>query len=552
MGGGERKNFKVKILRKFIWPTLIYFVLFCMFTWPWITHFRGWFFTDYGDGLQNVWNIWWVNKSVTELHQLPWHTAYLHAPYGVTLLGQTLNPFNGFVAIGLLKFLTLNQAFNAMVIFSFLFAGLTSFWLCFYFTQKYFASLVGGAIFTFSSYHFAHAIGHMQLVSLEFIPLFILLWWKFVKRPRYRLAIGTAGVLLLVLLCDYYYFIYCVATALAIAVYLWRKKQTPPLKEPGTWRPLLAFGIVSAVIVAPLPLALLRANSRDPFVGSHPAKLFSTDVFTPFIDGGFWRFHSLTNAYWHHIHAYVAESSIYLGLTVLTLVGFGIYSYIKHKKIHSDIGFWLGLGVAFGIFSLGPRLKVFGYSINHAPMPYVILEKVVPGLKLSGVPVRMMVMVTLAAAIISAMVLARIDIRKTKDKILMAAFLGVMLIEFWPAPLPYIPVTQPHYVAVLRSLPNTGSVLDDAALSESHQLYHQVESGKPIILGYISRTPQSLITREKPLLETLGRGEYDKLCSEFKLRYFTVPAKRYVTIHFPAVYSDGEAVIYDLKNSPNC
>src|SRR5579885_3150304 len=93
-------------------PVAIYFIFFTFYTWPWLPHFNHYFFTDYGDGLQNVWNIWWVNKSVTQLHQLPWHTDFLHYPYGVTLLGQTLNPFNGFVAIPLLKILSLNQVYN--------------------------------------------------------------------------------------------------------------------------------------------------------------------------------------------------------------------------------------------------------------------------------------------------------------------------------------------------------------------------------------------------------------------------------------------------------
>src|SRR3989344_305150 len=131
-------------------PFFVYFVFFCIFTWPWITHFNGWFLTDAGDGLQNVWNVWWVDKSVTELHQLPWSTNFLHAPHGVTLLGQTLNPFNGFVSIGLLNFMSLTQAFNTMVIFSFITGGITAFWLCYYFSKSYVPSIIGGFIYTFS------------------------------------------------------------------------------------------------------------------------------------------------------------------------------------------------------------------------------------------------------------------------------------------------------------------------------------------------------------------------------------------------------------------
>src|SRR5581483_438647 len=122
MGKTRKINYKQelrKINLSFFIPLLFYFVFFCLFTWPWIIHFNNHFFIDQGDGFQNVWNMWWVNESVTKLHQLPWHTTMLHYPYGTTLLGQTMNPFNGFMAIFLLKFMSLVQAFNFMVIFSF-------------------------------------------------------------------------------------------------------------------------------------------------------------------------------------------------------------------------------------------------------------------------------------------------------------------------------------------------------------------------------------------------------------------------------------------------
>jgi len=66
----------------------------------------------------------WSFGSVTELHQSPWHTTYLHHPYGSTLIGQTLNPFNGLAGIALLKVFSLVQTYNIMVIFSFVMSGL--------------------------------------------------------------------------------------------------------------------------------------------------------------------------------------------------------------------------------------------------------------------------------------------------------------------------------------------------------------------------------------------------------------------------------------------
>ena len=549
----RRFGFKINLQNRYILyvlvPALIYFVFFCFYSWPWIAHFNTQFFTDQGDGFQNVWNMWWVNFSVTHLHQLPWHTHYLHYPYGTSLVAQTLNPFNGFVAIGLLKIFSLVQAFNIMVIFSFVFGGVTTFWLCHFFTKRYIPSLIGGFIFTFSSYHFAHAIGHMQLVSLEWLPLFILLWWKLLTKPRYRTAVGAALVLLLTLWCDYYYFLYSVATAGLIALYLWRRNETSITKIRQNWRPFAVFAVLAIVLVLPLPAKLAIDNAKDPFLGAHSARMFSTDIFSPFIDGSFWRFSSLTQFYWRHVEAYTAESSVYLGVSVLILVAIGL---IKRKKINTHINIWIIIGLVFGVLSYGPRLLWGRHSINHAPLPYSVLERAIPELKLSGVPVRMMIMAILASAVISAMVLSKLDLKIKKNQLIMLGFFAVLFVELWPAQLPInVASVYPAYVNKLKTLP-AGAVLDNGAISGSWALYDQTITQRPMALGYISRTPTSVNNKDSVLIADATPGRYPLLCSQFKIRYVTLPASRPIPGNLKLIYNDGQNLIYDLKDSPNC
>src|SRR4030042_2933009 len=179
-------------------PLAAYFLIFCGLSYPLITRFSTHFFIDDGDGFTNVWNVWWINKAVTELHQNPWNTTYLHFPHGTSLLGHTMNPFNGFLAIPLLRVFSFVRAFNICIIFAFVMGGLTAFWLAYYLSRSYSGALVAGFIFTFCSYHFAHAAGHMQLASLEWIPLFILAWYVLMTRPSIRVGIGAALALFLV------------------------------------------------------------------------------------------------------------------------------------------------------------------------------------------------------------------------------------------------------------------------------------------------------------------------------------------------------------------
>ncbi|HEX5502266.1 MAG TPA: hypothetical protein VFW96_06560, partial [Thermomicrobiales bacterium] len=164
-------------------PALVYLAGFCLLTYPLIRAFPSAFFADEGDGLQNVWNLWWVNLALTRLHTSPWWTPLLHYPGGVSLVGQTLNPFDGFVAVALLPWLSLVETYNAIVVFSFVMGGVTAFWLARALGGAYWSSLVGGALFTFANYHFAHAQGHLQLVALEWLPLFLLCWQRLLVAP---------------------------------------------------------------------------------------------------------------------------------------------------------------------------------------------------------------------------------------------------------------------------------------------------------------------------------------------------------------------------------
>src|SRR5438132_10730485 len=99
------------IARMGILPALFYLTSFIVLTDPLILRFSTRLFADPWDGFVFQWNLWWVNKAITDLHQSPWHTSYLHYPFGVSLLPHTLNVFNGFLAIPLLRFLTLSEVY---------------------------------------------------------------------------------------------------------------------------------------------------------------------------------------------------------------------------------------------------------------------------------------------------------------------------------------------------------------------------------------------------------------------------------------------------------
>lgn len=536
------------LIRLLLVPASVYLALFAALTYPLLERFSTHFFADTGDGLQNVWNLWWVNKAVTELHQSPLHTGYLHFPYGTSLLGHTLNPFNGLLAIPLLRFLSLVQTFNAIVVFSFVAGGVTAFLLCRHLTRSYPAALVGGAIFTFSNYHFAHAQGHLQLVSLEWIPLFLLGCFLILERPSVHLGIGTGLALLAVLMCDYYYFFYSLVAAALLFAWEAIRTRKPLFFAARPYRaPFAALVAISLGSTGPWVWSLLRLNASDPLVGGHPAAELSLDLPALIIPGGHWRFASLTRLYWSSLPGSIHESSVHVGLLVTGLM---VYTLMRRRELgRSSLLFWWFVLLLFTLFALGPVLHVWGREITTPILPYSWLERLVPAMDISGVPVRMAVMVVLSAAVISSMGFKLLLSRPVRGRLVALLLLVGIGTEYLPAPMPTTEATVPPYIEALAGLPGADGVLDTVS-GVGQMLYYQTVHQKPLALGYIARLPKSVADRDHGIYLFKERGDYARLASDYGIRYVITAADDEAPARVPSarlVYDDPRVRIYDLR-----
>ena len=152
-----------------------YLLLTLGLTYPLITQFGRAIPGDGFDGWQNYWNLWWIKTAVLEQHTHPWFTHLLYYPTGVGLLFHTLNAFNGFITLPIQLAFGLLPAYNAAVLFSFTLGGLGAYLLARYILgpgSSHLAAFAAGVVFTFSPFHIAHLLGHMQVISLEWIPFY--------------------------------------------------------------------------------------------------------------------------------------------------------------------------------------------------------------------------------------------------------------------------------------------------------------------------------------------------------------------------------------------
>ncbi len=500
---------------------------------------------DEGDGLQNVWNLWWVRRALLE-GRSPWHTDLLCPPEGVSLWAHTLNPFNGLLATALAPWLSPVATHNAIVAFSFVAGGVTGFLLGRELTGSRGAGLFAGFAFTFSSYHFAHAAGHLQLVSLEWIPLFLLAWWRWLREPTTPRALGAAGALLLVLLCDYYYFGF---SLLAAAVLLgWRclRARRGEALAPGFLRSLALFGAAVASTCGPIVGSLAANAARDPLAGAHDPREFSLDLLAPVVPGGNWRLGGLTQAVWSRLPGGVHETSVHFGVALLLLLGWAIAR--RRALSLPGQGAWWTIAILALAIALGPDLRVGGNLLVRGALPYAGLEAIFPALRLGGTPVRWIVLAQLCASLIGAAALLDLWRRARRWRVAGAALVPLLALEVLPRPLPRTSPEFPGYVRVLRTLPADGAVLDLHA-GPGRALYHQTGHGRPLAFGYLSRLPSSVVERTRGIAQALERGDLGSLCRRFGIRYLVVDARARERIAAVAdlLYADGEAAIGRLR-----
>lgn len=214
------------------------------------------------------------------------------------------------------------------------------------------------------------------------------------------------------------------------------------------------------------------------------------------------------------------------------------------------------MSLFFAILALGPALRLWGMELP-VTLPYALAEAIFPPLELSGVPVRMMVMVMLSASIIAAFGVKMLSQQLRQKRalfLILAPWLVLLIVEYLPAPLPRTRVSVPEYVAFLKDLPE-GAVIDTTITHPPFALYYQTIHQKPMAFGYISRIPQSVDNQNRQLRQLIQNKQYQTLCNDYGFKYLIVGSNTDVAKEYPAaraLYEDATVKLYDLRAEGEC
>ncbi len=505
-----------------------YTLLTLILTYPVIFRLSTHFMCDGGDGFQNVWNMWWIKKTLTELFTHPYHTDYLHHPEGTTLLFQTLNPFNGLISIPLQFIFKMEVVYNLIVLFSFVMSGVGMYFLVRYLTGHRPAAFISGIIYTFCPYHFAHGLGHLQLIAMEWIPFYVLYLLKMYHEGELRNAVLTGVFLILTTLCSWYYLIYCLLLTVIFVAYLLiahRKAliESDFLKHLGI--ALLLFFVCMSPLLGPMAYAKLTMA----FEGQHNPETWSADLTSFVIPSGISTWGRMWfEGIWSEWSGNTAENSNYLGYIVLALSIFAIVRIPGSR-------FWAIAGAIFWIFALGPYLRVMGKQIQ-IPLPYLLLHNYVPLFSFTGVPERFDVMLKFCMSILAGYAVleliqiyfpgindwlnyqhdAEVNPAQAVEKnwqvsgieLVFVAIVGLLIcVEYLALPYTTTQVNVPQFYRQMANESDKYAVID--VPSNALTLYYATIHQKPIVGGYISRPPRKALDflDETPIISTLMRGK---------------------------------------------
>jgi hypothetical protein len=203
----------------------------------------------------------------------------------------------------------------------------------------------------------------------------------------------------------------------------------------------------------------------------------------------------------------------------ISLVGLlGIGAALLRYRDQPDVRAWLVLAAAFFAVALGPFVRIDGVDTG-IPGPFALL-RYVPPFSNARMPGRAIVIVQLAAAVLTAMVLAR---RTTQWKNA-AWWLVFLVLEAVPHPTPLLALPRPDAVdaaIVLSRAP--GSVLElPVGLRDGfgmigwldhRALAHQMHHERPLVGGFVARMSPTLRERylQTPIfVAALGVSDLDR------------------------------------------
>lgn len=466
----------MKRVKKYALLWLISLIISIIFTYPGIASIHTKIIGDHGDGWQNIWNINHINESINNKTN-PYNTDKLHYPDKTELYLHTLSPaLNG---IGAIFFKISNNSilsYNLLVILILSINPLFIYAFLEKIGSKKYSQILATFIFSFSPYIMGHALGHINLIFIGIIPLILLTFINYSKKPIPKHYLFLTSALVLGFFSSLYYLAFSILLITCKALYSAIEKKS--IKEIFSY--ILAL-TPFAIITAPIWIKTIQFAVKNELVVHNPER-WSADILSFIIPSNITTIGQFFTEVTTNFTTSNAEGSLYLGLTVMSIAIYTIIKKPNKKTIIAGIGVIISLALA-----LGMHLHINGH-ITQIPLPYNLLYKTTPLIEITGVPMRFTALAFLFLAIIISQF--EISLPKTKKKIIALMIGSLVFVEFLPLPFKTYQHPQSTFYTELAKKSDNTAILD-LHKNPTATLYYQTIHNKKIVGGYISKQTQA-------------------------------------------------------------
>lgn len=324
------------------------------------------------DPLSFMWFLAWIPYALAH-HLNPLLTNWIFSDSGANLAWNTAVPFVGFV----MSPVTLSAgpifSYNVALVASLIISA----WSAYYAAVRVFGcgflpAVLAGAVYGFSPFQTAHAVGHLHLTPAFTPPLFLLVLYDVLitqQRPQWSNGAKLAALALIqyfisaeVLLME------CVFAAIGALVLLVACRRAVTAQCVRYALRSLAFAALIAFPVLSYPLFLTFFGPWQP---SHPvhgvADFYAANLLSfvlptspQAIFGSLFLTASFTGGEWN----------TYLGIPLIVLLAV----IGRAKRRDATIRFLLVLLIAIVICSLGPSLHLAGNRSTGVPLPWRLFQ----------------------------------------------------------------------------------------------------------------------------------------------------------------------------------